>query len=176
MRGDGDAGCLLPGGGDRLSALLDNLLHEIMSRMKARQMVQTCVMSRRWRRLWPSVPCLAIDQEEFTAGTGYVGILEACKFEGFALNLLKSVSIAHLDTFQLHINSYYYPDDDRSVTRCIRREIKDGGSQEPGNGIQREGLDDPAGVSEGYIFPAYLWMASSPSMSEPGARPWRIWS
>ncbi|KAG2566360.1 hypothetical protein PVAP13_7NG196423 [Panicum virgatum] len=52
-------------GGDRLSSLPDCLIHHIMSFMKARQVVQTCVLSTRWKHLWRSVPCLDIDQEEF---------------------------------------------------------------------------------------------------------------
>ncbi|CAL4983551.1 unnamed protein product [Urochloa decumbens] len=53
------------GGPDRLSALPDCILHVIMSFMKARQAVQTCVLSKRWRYLWHSVPCLDIDFDEF---------------------------------------------------------------------------------------------------------------
>ncbi|CAN6381683.1 unnamed protein product [Urochloa humidicola] len=55
------------GGGDpdRLSALPDSLLHAIMSNLKARQTVQTCVLGRRWRHLWRSVPCLDVDHDEF---------------------------------------------------------------------------------------------------------------
>ncbi|CAN6184857.1 unnamed protein product [Urochloa humidicola] len=55
------------GGGepDRLSALPDCLLHVIMSSLKARQAVQTCVLSTRWRDLWRSVPCLDVDLNEF---------------------------------------------------------------------------------------------------------------
>ncbi|CAO2144669.1 unnamed protein product [Urochloa humidicola] len=50
---------------DRLSALPDSLLHAIMSNLKARQAVQTCVLARRWRHLWHSVPCLDVDHDEF---------------------------------------------------------------------------------------------------------------
>ncbi|CAL4991863.1 unnamed protein product [Urochloa decumbens] len=61
--GDGDGGCsACP---DWLSSLPDCLLHVIMSFMKARQAVQTCVLSKRWRHLWHSVPCLDIDFDEF---------------------------------------------------------------------------------------------------------------
>ncbi|CAO2144671.1 unnamed protein product, partial [Urochloa humidicola] len=54
---------------DLLSALPDCLLHVIMSSLKARQAVQTCVLSTRWRDLWRSVPCLDIDFDEFRAET-----------------------------------------------------------------------------------------------------------
>uniref|UniRef100_A0A8R7U1I5 F-box domain-containing protein n=1 Tax=Triticum urartu TaxID=4572 RepID=A0A8R7U1I5_TRIUA len=50
---------------DRLSALPNDLLHAVLSRLKARQVVRTCVLSARWRHLWRSVPCLRIDQREF---------------------------------------------------------------------------------------------------------------
>ncbi|KAF8700186.1 hypothetical protein HU200_034563 [Digitaria exilis] len=54
---------------DRLSALPDCLLHVIMSSLKARQVVQTCVLSKRWRHLWGSVPCLDVDIDEFRTKT-----------------------------------------------------------------------------------------------------------
>ncbi|CAL4983548.1 unnamed protein product [Urochloa decumbens] len=57
---------------DLLSALPDCLLHVIMSSLKARQAVQTCVLSTRWRDLWRSVPCLDIDLDEFRAETAAV--------------------------------------------------------------------------------------------------------
>ncbi|CAO2149559.1 unnamed protein product, partial [Urochloa humidicola] len=62
--GGGGGGCSA-GGADRLSALPDCLIHVIMSFMKARQVVQTCVLSKRWKHLWHSVPCLDIDIDEF---------------------------------------------------------------------------------------------------------------
>ncbi|CAL5007742.1 unnamed protein product [Urochloa decumbens] len=45
---------------DRLSALPDALLHHVMSFMKAWDVVRTCVLSRRWRNLWASAPCVDI--------------------------------------------------------------------------------------------------------------------
>ncbi|CAL4983549.1 unnamed protein product [Urochloa decumbens] len=64
-RTSGGGGGCSAGGPDRLSALPDCLIHVIMSFMKSRQAVQTCVLSRRWRYLWHSVPCLDIDFDEF---------------------------------------------------------------------------------------------------------------
>jgi len=43
---------------DHLSALPDALLHHIMSFLKAWEVVRTCVLSRRWRHLWASSPCI----------------------------------------------------------------------------------------------------------------------
>ena len=43
---------------DHLSALPDELLHHIMSSLKALEAVRTCVLARRWRHLWASSPCV----------------------------------------------------------------------------------------------------------------------
>ncbi|XP_066335888.1 MEIOTIC F-BOX protein MOF-like isoform X2 [Miscanthus floridulus] len=64
-RASGVVGGSSAGGPDRLSSQPDCLLHTIMSSLKARQAVQTCVLSTRWRHLWRSVPCLDIDFDEF---------------------------------------------------------------------------------------------------------------
>ncbi|CAN6248729.1 unnamed protein product [Urochloa humidicola] len=114
------AGC------DRLSSLPDPLIHHIMSFMKARQVVQTCVLSTRWEHLWRSVPCLNIDQEEFkTEGPGR-GMEEWEKFEDFTDHLLmpNNISIGLLDSFQLHIRDRSRHVRSRQAARWIRRGIK----------------------------------------------------
>uniref|UniRef100_K3YLE5 F-box domain-containing protein n=1 Tax=Setaria italica TaxID=4555 RepID=K3YLE5_SETIT len=91
--------------GDRLSALPDCLLHEIMSRMKARQTVQTCVLSRRWRHLWRSAPCLDLDQTEFFESSyGHPTQEQLDRFQDFGDSLLLNREDGSgLDTLSLHL-------------------------------------------------------------------------
>jgi hypothetical protein len=120
--------------GDRLSSLPDCLIHHIMSFLKARQVVQTCVLSTRWRHLWRSVPCLDIDQEEFkTAGPNRDKEKEWHDFTDFTDHLLipNNISIAHLDTFHLQLSVSTPYDKDKQAARWIRHGIKYSG-QDPG--------------------------------------------
>jgi hypothetical protein len=105
------------GGPDRLSALPDCLLHIIMSSLKARQAVQTCVLSTRWRHLWRTVPCLDIDIVEFRTKAAAVHASDDDstdpdsdkskgwdEFEDFTVNLMLRCNIALLDSFRLDID------------------------------------------------------------------------
>ncbi|XP_066335948.1 MEIOTIC F-BOX protein MOF-like [Miscanthus floridulus] len=117
------------GGLDRLSALPDCLIHVIMSSLKARQVVQTCVLSTRWRHLWRSVPCLDIDIVEFrtkaaapassSGGSNSSSDSDNSdsdlgsnqdkgkvwdEFEDFTVNLMLRCNIALLDSFRLDID------------------------------------------------------------------------
>lgn len=112
--------------GDRLTSLPDCLIHHIMSFLKARQVVQTCVLSTRWRHLWRSVPCLDIDQDEFkAAGLNRITEKERDDFEDFTDHLLipNNISIALLDTLRLHVSDDEYYHRGASV-RWIRHGIK----------------------------------------------------
>ncbi|CAN6228212.1 unnamed protein product [Urochloa humidicola] len=119
---------------DRLSALPDSLLLEIMSHMKARQVVQTCVLSTRWRHLWRSMPCLDVDQKEFKApgAVTYADDESWEKFEDFMDILLSpgNVSIASLDTLRIDTSSFSRGKG-RPASRWIRRGIKYPHAQEP---------------------------------------------
>lgn len=111
--------------GDRLTSLPDCLIHHIMSFLKARQVVQTCVLSTRWRHLWRSVPCLDIDQDEFkAAGSNRITEKERDDFEDFTDHLLipNNISIALVDTLRLHVSGEYYRR--RASARWIRHGIK----------------------------------------------------
>ncbi|XBH97908.1 hypothetical protein VPH35_127513 [Triticum aestivum] len=56
-----------------------------MSRLKALQVAQTCVLSTRWRHLWRAVSCLDVDEQEFGTHNN---------FEDFTTILLGSHAIA----------------------------------------------------------------------------------
>ena len=43
---------------DRISRLPDELIHRVLSFVDAKQAVQTCVLSKRWERVWTSLPFL----------------------------------------------------------------------------------------------------------------------
>jgi hypothetical protein len=88
--------------------------------------VQTCVLSTRWRHLWRSVPCLDIDQDEFkAAGSNRITEKEREHFEDFTDHLLipNNISIALLDTLRLHVSDDEYYHRGASV-RWIRHGIK----------------------------------------------------
>ncbi|XP_017984422.1 PREDICTED: F-box/LRR-repeat protein At3g26922 [Theobroma cacao] len=50
---------------DRISKLPDDLLLKIMSFLNTKQAVQTCVLSKRWKPLWQSLPNLDFDFDTF---------------------------------------------------------------------------------------------------------------
>ncbi|XBH57497.1 hypothetical protein VPH35_079087 [Triticum aestivum] len=87
---------------DRLSALPDDLLHAVLSRLKARQVVRTCMLSTRWSHLWRSVPCLRIDQREFATASDCF-LLERQRFKNFAHIVLRRHDAAFLEEFRLHV-------------------------------------------------------------------------
>ncbi|KAJ0666238.1 putative F-box domain, leucine-rich repeat domain superfamily, F-box-like domain superfamily [Helianthus annuus] len=51
--------------GDRLSSLPDDLIHKILSFVRAKHAVQTSVLSSRWRYIWTSIPCLNLSCKDF---------------------------------------------------------------------------------------------------------------
>ncbi|XP_037425022.1 putative F-box/FBD/LRR-repeat protein At1g78760 [Triticum dicoccoides] len=48
------------GGGDRLSALPEDVIRLVLSFLPSEEAVQTCLLATRWRNLWKSVPSLRI--------------------------------------------------------------------------------------------------------------------
>ena len=118
---------------DRLSDLPDCLIQSILSFLESRQVVRSSLLSRRWRHLWRSVPCLDIDQTLFfrrvccqnpECGRRKYIIKPACKkewrpFEEFTNNLLQLHVAPSLDRLRIHIPTLDF--DDRCVIYpCFR--------------------------------------------------------
>ncbi|KAJ3687145.1 hypothetical protein LUZ61_016309 [Rhynchospora tenuis] len=53
---------------DMISSLPDCLIHLIMSFLTAQEAVQTCVLSKRWKNLWTTLPFLDFDLYKFEYG------------------------------------------------------------------------------------------------------------
>ncbi|KAI3906843.1 hypothetical protein MKW92_026326 [Papaver armeniacum] len=49
---------------DNISNLPDFLIHHILSFVKVKQAVQTCILSKRWRYIWTSLPFLNFDESD----------------------------------------------------------------------------------------------------------------
>ncbi|TVU13647.1 hypothetical protein EJB05_37080, partial [Eragrostis curvula] len=102
-------------GGDRLSTLPEDLLHAILSLLPAWEAVQTCVLAKRWRDIWRSMPCLHLDEPLHLEERRHGRIVPV--FEDFASNLLLLLHNAPaLDSFRLVVTS----PSDRALQRWIR--------------------------------------------------------
>ena len=93
-----EAPAAAPGrGGDRIGALPDGVLEDILGFLPAQDGVRTCVLARRWRHLWKSAKALRV------VGGGDGKFLGSVKELGeFVDNLLLSRGGAPLDTFELN--------------------------------------------------------------------------
>jgi hypothetical protein len=106
---------------DLLSALPDGIFQIILSFLPARQAVQTIVLSWRWRDLWCLMPCINIDEQEFSVSAN-VQILENWdKFENFTTNFLSNhCNSVSLDKFRIYAPAV----NNQLLDRWIRLGIK----------------------------------------------------
>lgn len=77
---------------DRISNLPDEILHHILSLMTAREAVQTCVLSTRWRYVWMSLWRIEVEAQEFTNKERFVMFMD---------NVLLHRGLVPLDSFCL---------------------------------------------------------------------------
>lgn len=96
-QGDGIKKASPAGSDDRIGALPDALLQQILSSLPSRDAVRTCVLATRWRNLWKSVPSLRIN----TAGERYGSAHALSKFVNHLL-LLRDRTPLH----ECEINSH----------------------------------------------------------------------
>ena len=78
---------------DRLSDMPDCIIHHILSFMETKDAIQTCVLSKRWRYLWASVPCLNFSSKSF---------MRLVDFKKFVLWVLN-----HRDSSHVKLLVYY---------------------------------------------------------------------
>ncbi|CAO2206091.1 unnamed protein product [Urochloa humidicola] len=121
----GEDGAAVPAP-DRLSALPDALLHRVLSRLKAWEVVRTCVLARRWRHLWASAPC--VDLRVRADGDGDDDDVPE-DFPRFARRLFRGRDAsAAVDTLRLRssdADGAYDEDDARSWIRAaIKRKAR----------------------------------------------------
>ncbi|TVU43231.1 hypothetical protein EJB05_09678 [Eragrostis curvula] len=113
-RGEGDG---LGPAADRLSDLPDELLHHVMSFIKAWEVVRTCVLSRRWRYLWASAPCIDVRFRRFCEPVE--------DFAKFVYRLLLArEALAPVDTLRLRSSGTNDDFDNEDVKMWIRHAIK----------------------------------------------------
>ncbi|XP_051201261.1 uncharacterized protein [Lolium perenne] len=120
---DGDGGGGGSGGGgrgrDRISDLPDKMRHHIFSFMPAWEVVRTSMLSRRWRNIWASAPCLDIHYpcgcvDGPNAGQDW--------YAQFVKHLLLKRSLFEpLDTLRLHWN---HDDANTWIEHALRRNAR----------------------------------------------------
>ncbi|KAL6658558.1 hypothetical protein ACP70R_004144 [Stipagrostis hirtigluma subsp. patula] len=107
------------GGADRLSALPDAVLRQILSFLPAQEAVRTCVLARIWRDLWKLTPRLRIAGSSSPASVqdlrGFVDHMLSLRFRG--------LENAPLDSCEITFGEFA-DDDVPLVNRWIRRAVE----------------------------------------------------
>ncbi|KAJ4820075.1 F-box/RNI-like superfamily protein [Rhynchospora pubera] len=80
-----------------LSSLPEPVLVHILSFMDPKEAVQTCILSKRWRRLWTLIPSLNLTNSRFKGNDA--------AFVHFVTSMLYFRGASKLDTFSLHFNA-----------------------------------------------------------------------
>ncbi|KAJ4771027.1 F-box/RNI-like superfamily protein [Rhynchospora pubera] len=95
---------------DMISDLPDALVTHILSFLSPKEAVKTCMLSRRWRSTWASMPVLKFDYEKFQLvpkNRTEENWVKFIKFVGHVLqNRERSLS---LDTFEFKCSPSWYP-------------------------------------------------------------------
>ncbi|KAI3923880.1 hypothetical protein MKW92_025268 [Papaver armeniacum] len=118
-------------GEDRISKLPDSLIHHILSFLSdTTYAVQTCVLSKRWRYIWTSLPVLKFSdefhyRESDVEESDYVDHEDMCFINRFIRFVDKVLSLrannSDIQIFHFEYSLYYLTDDksDRFINRCI---------------------------------------------------------
>lgn len=115
---------------DRISALPDAVLHNILSHLDTREVVHTSILSNKWRYLWLSTPYLDFDLNTWLnkcRRPSWTGRREA--FMDFADNvLIRRETLHDISKFSLHSHGHDSNFDLRRVcswlSMCVERNVK----------------------------------------------------
>ncbi|KAJ4776118.1 F-box protein family [Rhynchospora pubera] len=84
---------------DIISSLPDSVIHHIMSFLKKKETVQTCILAKRWKNLWRTLPYLHLNLNDFGQ---YFSMDSSQLFINLISNLLLLRDPTGLHTFQLN--------------------------------------------------------------------------
>ncbi|KAJ3690755.1 hypothetical protein LUZ61_019919 [Rhynchospora tenuis] len=103
-------------GTDRISELSDTVLAHILSYRPTKEAVRTCLLSKRWRKVWASVPVLDFDFADFLSKDKDIRVESEChsNFVQFIDAVLDLQQSQKLDRFRMvwhwQVRSYRYYD------------------------------------------------------------------
>ncbi|KAJ3691694.1 hypothetical protein LUZ61_020858 [Rhynchospora tenuis] len=85
---------------DIISSFPDSVIHHIMSFLKKKEAVQTCILAKRWKNLWRTLPYLHLNLNDFRQEN--FSMASSQLFINFISNLLLLRDHTGLHTFQLN--------------------------------------------------------------------------
>ncbi|KAA8515346.1 hypothetical protein F0562_018424 [Nyssa sinensis] len=106
---------------DRLSALPDSLILQILSVLPMEEVVKTSALSKKWQYLWTSVDNLIFINQDYS---------QSEHFEKFIKFLEKTVSLSSCSKIrkfavQFDYNAFLYPDVDLWISFALTRYVQD---------------------------------------------------
>ncbi|XP_028786078.1 F-box/LRR-repeat protein 25-like [Neltuma alba] len=73
----------------------DNLIHHILSFVETKDAIRTLVLSRRWRHMWTSVPCLNLNSKSFSRLTDFKRFVKLVLSQRDTTSHIKALTYSH---------------------------------------------------------------------------------
>ncbi|KAJ4751152.1 F-box/RNI-like/FBD-like domains-containing protein [Rhynchospora pubera] len=105
---------------DRISSLTDDLLHRILSLVDIQEAVQTCILSKRWQRLWADMDSLDLCLPDFKPQSRNI----ERRFTRFINALLSRRNDSELRVFRLFCEETCFNVSHRSITAWVLYAIR----------------------------------------------------